>query len=304
MTKKNNYFPIHYCTCVFFIFFIIAACEGPIGPAGGTVITLEVDGTVRYEEIKEAITQAVEQARQANVEQDGSTAEKAFSFKVTGDFDLEDDLAMKILFSCIENYYIHLDLTEIQGNVYPVHPLCAGTNRAKILSIKLSDSVKTIAGSFNVHGAFSGFAGLREIDAPGVVKVGDFAFTGCIALQTVKMDNAEIICRGAFAQLSDNPNTVLTSINLPSAISVGEEAFVNCTAIQTVSMNNVQTIGELAFGNCYAIQTINMEKVEIIGDQAFWWNQFGTDKHKLSCGSQYWQLCFQSAHSFAVHNSE
>jgi hypothetical protein len=83
------------------------------------------------------------------------------------------------------------------------------------------------------------------------------------------MDNAEIICRGAFAQLSDNHNTVLTSINLPSAISIGEQAFVNCTAIQTVSMNNVKTINSRAFPGCTTLQYVNIDSVETIGSSAF-----------------------------------
>ena len=77
---------------------------------------------------------------------------------------------------------------------------------------------------------------ITSITMPDTVKViGDYAFTDCLALTTVKLSaNLTSIKRIAF-----NGCNLLTSITLPSTITeIGENAFRNCTSLKTVNVKN------------------------------------------------------------------
>jgi hypothetical protein len=101
--------------------------------------------------------------------------------------------------------------------------------------------------------------------------IGNGAFMYCPALQTVIMENVEIIGDYAFGHFfnGNGPNKALTAINIPKVTSIGNSAFQHCEALQAVYMDDVQIIGDSAFGNCIALQTVSANNVQTIGNSAF-----------------------------------
>lgn len=98
-----------------------------------------------------------------------------------------------------------------------------------------------------------------------VTSIGEYAFYGCTALQTVDLPNAVSI--GVF---SFENCTKLKTINIPKAIDVGNYAFAYNNLVESVNIPSVTIIGRYAFHNCQGISgTLDLPNVVSIGANAF-----------------------------------
>jgi hypothetical protein len=264
--------------------FFFAACEGPAGPAGkdgqpgtngqpgtdgkdgDTIINITINGSTSAGEIKNAIAQAIAEARAANGGiNDGSTEAKAFTLVVSG-FELYDDMAMKTLFAGIGDFYVNLDLSGLTGSFYPYSPFSASADKAKILSLVLSDEVTGIGDAGTGTAAtsvFHGFTRLKTFKADKVERVGTYAFNGCTSLTNVTLPAAETIGTYAF-----NGCTALANISLPAAETIGNYAFNGCTALASVTLPAAKSIGTYAFQNT-ALTNVSLPVAESIASYAF-----------------------------------
>lgn len=104
--------------------------------------------------------------------------------------------------------------------------------------------------------AFSDADKLTEARIPQLKTMGQGAFSGCNALQTVQLpDDLTELPYGVFSGCEK-----LTSINLPSALTtIGNQVFYNCSLLTTLPLPaSVRTIGERAFQYCYALTEITI----------------------------------------------
>ena len=86
--------------------------------------------------------------------------------------------------------------------------------------------------------------------------MGNHAFSGCIALKTVKINSGTtVIGNGAF-----NGCAAMTSVSIPGTVtSIGWDAFKNCEYLQSVTIpNSVKTIGSAAFINCKRMTSLSL----------------------------------------------
>jgi hypothetical protein len=266
------------------------SCEGPAGPqgpagGGGVTVSVTINGSVTGDDIKTAIDDAVAAALLAGGTNDGSEAAKAFTVSFTG-FDLDDDLAMKALFTGIKDYWVHLDLSGLTGTTYRYYPLSVTTDKSKIRSITLSNTATAITDSATTTtgGAFLGFTGLESLTALELKTVGSYAFYNCAALASINMLAAEAIGNYAFYCTAltsvDLPEaetignyafygTALASVNLPEATTIGSYAFANCNALVSVDLPEAETIDTHAFQNCTALASVNLPAASSIGFGTF-----------------------------------
>jgi len=195
--------------------------QGPQGEQGatgqGTVINIAITGTASAGDIKGAIEQAITQALAIGGVNDGSAEDKALSIAFSG-FDLDDDLAMKAMFTGISSYYVNLDLSGLTGTNFPYYPLSSSTDKSKILSVTLGVDVTGITSTTttsDLSRAFYGYTGLKRITAPGVTNIDSYTFYQC---------------------------TSLTIVNFPAATSIGSAAFSGCTSLTTINFPAVTSI--------------------------------------------------------------
>ena len=105
--------------------------------------------------------------------------------------------------------------------------------------------------------AFAGCKALQSIDIPAsVTTIGSLTFYGCIALQSIDIPaGVKTIGKGAFSEC-----TALKSVTLHNGLEeIGEGAFNWCTALQSIDIPaSVTTIGEGAFKECTALKTVTV----------------------------------------------
>ncbi len=102
-----------------------------------------------------------------------------------------------------------------------------------------------------------------------VTELSESTFKGCADLESVDLNNVEVIGNYAFAYCYN-----LVSINLDDCVThIGNYAFTNCTSITSVTLaNTLLDIGQYAFNHCDNLETITFEEtpqVTHIGDNAF-----------------------------------
>ena len=122
-----------------------------------------------------------------------------------------------------------------------------------------------------VDGVLNSFApkGLTKYTIPNsVTKIGDGAFTDCIALTSISIpDSVTLIGEWAFCDCDS-----LTSIAIPNSVtSIGEWAFCDCFSLTSVIIgNSVTTIGRNAFSDCTSLTSVTIgNSVTSIGEWAF-----------------------------------
>ena len=129
----------------------------------------------------------------------------------------------------------------------------------------IPDSVTHIGDS-----AFSGCEALQSIDIPNsVTHIGDYAFYWCKALQSIDIPNSVThIGKEAFSGCK-----ALQSIVIPNSVThIGDSAFSGCWAQSINIPNSVTHIGNKAFYYCKALQSIDIpNSVTHIGDEVFSW---------------------------------
>ena len=170
--------------------------------------------------------------------------------KLTG-LDLSDEAILKSLYGALSRF-VNLDLSACVGESIPKITLTQALNKANIVSIKLPESVKTIAAA-----AFSELENLKSIDMPGVITIEG-------------KDNSSDTSNGAFAKCP-----ALTSVSLPKVKSLGKYAFYGCSALPSILLPEVETIGASTFKDCSNLAPMSLpQAITFIGNNAF---QTGTD---------------------------
>ncbi len=119
------------------------------------------------------------------------------------------------------------------------------------------------------NNAFQRALNLVTVDLSACVnmtEIGDYAFEGCEALETVKLPSGlSYIRKQAFYNCSN-----LSSINLDACTgTIGEEAFYNCSSLTEVNLK-ASKIEDRAFYSCDDLLTLNLgSNVKIIPYEAF-----------------------------------
>ena len=98
-----------------------------------------------------------------------------------------------------------------------------------------------------------------------VEEIPEYAFAGCITLESINLDKVETI--GDYAFMEDN----LLTADLSSAKTIGKYAFVNNKNLTSIKLNEKGTdTAEGAFAYAAALANVeNLSKAENIGDYAF-----------------------------------
>lgn len=122
-------------------------------------------------------------------------------------------------------------------------------------SYTLPDSVTTVDGW-----AFVGAKHLKHVDLNNAVTIGEEAFYGCGALETVSISDAVSELPAATFTLC----SALKEITIPkSCTSIGAYCFTGCTALQAVTVPaSVTNIGDYAFGYDFDTATQQMQKLK------------------------------------------
>jgi hypothetical protein len=153
--------------------------------------------------------------------------------------------ALKGLYAALSRY-VDLDLSDCYGEKFVSVTLKTAPNKAKIRSVILPRSLKTI----DVN-AFAGCTELGLADMPGVTVIFQGAFSGCAKLETLYLEeltaikNEKSTTNGAFHQCDS-----LTSVSLPKVVEIGRRSFNSCDSLSTVSVPKAEMIGDNAFAGC------------------------------------------------------
>ena len=151
-----------------------------------------------------------------------------------------------------------------------------------IESIYIGSGMTTVTG-------FGNCTNLKSVDASNASAIGQYAFSGCTALENIKLsDELTSISSYAFSgckalKLSTLPeklniiggyafsNSGIESIHMGDCVTyVGGYSFYNCTNLKNVTMSAVTQINEYAFYNCTSLESIDFPKTLIsIGAYAF-----------------------------------
>ena len=119
--------------------------------------------------------------------------------------------------------------------------------------------------------AFRDCSSLTSISLPAsITEVGEYAFAGCTALDSVVISDLSTWCGIDFASESANPcylahhlylqGNEITDLVIPdSTLSIGSFAFSGCTSINSIYIPSaVEVIGASPFSNCASLSSINV----------------------------------------------
>ena len=113
--------------------------------------------------------------------------------------------------------------------------------------------------------AFSGCTALESINVENATFIGDYAFKDCANLGSAVFGNCKQIGAHAFENC-----TSLTTLEIPDSITkISEAAFSNCSSLMSVRIHGSIIIGDSAFQGCVSLGSINLEKATSIGEGAF-----------------------------------
>lgn len=206
--------------------------------------------------------------------------EEPWLVKVSG-LDVSDSYTARQIFhgvaAGIPQGDIDLDLSDCSGAFIGYNAGVSRGDKARFVGLTLPDSLVEIKdGEPNgvyAFGAFTDFSGLKKIRAAGLLRAGDYAFSGCMLLESLDLPQVIAIGDGAFSGGSTG-NTVLTRVALPRVESIGARAFSRCIAIAELDLPEVISIGTSAFAGDTgvfndALETVYLPKAEFIDIGAF-----------------------------------
>ena len=193
---------------------------------------------------------------------DQSTKDGITSLKIIGDCEeLNEFDAIRI--SELMNLET-LDLSESKIKALYKNPNYSLTWLTKVKKLSLPITITEIPGNYY----FKGHA-LEEISAPGIIKIGGYAFQNCKSLKIVYFPKVETLGSAVFQGC-----TSLETITLPNARSFDESAnqvFEGCTALREVSMPDLISLpSQSCFYGCTALEKIHMPKVTNIPSSTFY----------------------------------
>ena len=140
----------------------------------------------------------------------------------------------------------------------------------------------------------NGLTKLTTVVLPSTVtSIGEYAFSGCMRLESITLPNVTEVGYGAFSGCSS-----LKSIELPMATTLGHYAFQNCENLQSVKIPAVTEIQEGCFYRCYALNDINLSNVQIIKREAFY-DCFALTKVDLSSATELSSEIFEYCHKLS-----
>lgn len=130
----------------------------------------------------------------------------------------------------------------------------------KETTIILPETVTTIGEWAFAHNQF-----VKNVILPKSLKeIKEYAFQECLELETINLENVEIIGKYAFNECA---NLKEITVNCDT---IEEVTFKGCQSLEKVLIPNVKTIKEEAFASCYALKQIDFpECLESIEDSAF-----------------------------------
>ncbi|MBR1508288.1 MAG: leucine-rich repeat protein [Eubacterium sp.] len=133
-------------------------------------------------------------------------------------------------------------------------------------------SLKVIEG-----GAFKDLTVLRvngDLEfAPGLVKIGSEAFSGCINLKNsiIIPSTIEIIEEKAFYTVPGSTDSTISITGCDKGVFIGDSAFERCSGFAGLQLKNARYIGDKAFYSCTGFKdsTVDLAKTTYIGEYAF-----------------------------------
>lgn len=136
------------------------------------------------------------------------------------------------------------------------------SKREDIRVIIVGDGVTHIG-----NNAFAGTSVMDVVIPNTVTSIGDYAFSDCKVMSTVKMPNSVTkIGIYSFSACDQLKNLTLSS-NLEA---IPERAFSRCSSLESLTIpGSVKSIGYLAFANCEKLVVTFSEGLETIGEKAF-----------------------------------
>jgi hypothetical protein len=221
------------------------------------------------------IAQAIEEGIAATQETDpgapvGAGKAKAITLRPSG-IALDNFEALATLFTAIRDYWVYLDLSDLEGDTWEYNAAVAAVSKGRVLSLTLGEEVTTVSNGTIATDAFRGFFGLKSFTAEGLATLGTYAFYNCYALVSVDLPVAQTIGNYAFSGC-----TALTNVGLPAAQTIGSNAFGGCSALTSAILPEAKTIGNNAFSfgenNRSSLYNVYLPKAETIGDYAFFRN--------------------------------
>ena len=128
-----------------------------------------------------------------------------------------------------------------------------------LVSVVLPDTPVIIG-----ENAFTGNEALESVDLGGTKEVGKGAFSGNASLTNVDFGSVSTIGDEAFM------NTGLYDVKLPETpVIIGENAFNGNENLQSVDLGGTTEVGNGAFGGNASLSSVDFGSVSVIGDDAF-----------------------------------
>jgi hypothetical protein len=229
----------------------------------------EIDGVIFPPAISFSSTSELKAFLDAHPE---NTADTPYPVKITGvDLSTKEGTGetLKTLYDTLSRY-VTLDLRECTGTELPsASSRPTLTNREKVVSLILPDSITSIAGN-----GFAKHTNLKSVVLPKVTTIDYAAFGDLGKLETVSAPElTDLVDSTKAASTSAKGNfyrcTALRSIYFPKLEALGHHAFYGCTSLTEMAFLNVRTVEAFAFKGCTVLKSVILPAVTKIDKNSF-----------------------------------